>query len=129
MASHDLDCAHCPANGACELQKIAKHIGGSLKTKRLRKLLRELPVDESNPVFTYNPNRCVLCGRCVWICRKNPATAVLGFARRGFERMVTTFADEPIGENRCLDCSKCVEACPTGALSFKDVAEKKAAEG
>ncbi len=119
MASHDLDCAHCPANGACELQKIAKHIGARLKPKRLRVLLPELPVDDSNPLFTFNPNWCVLCGRCVWTCRQHRETAVLGFAHRGFGRRVTTFGDEPIGKNRCLKCEGCIEVCPTGALSFK----------
>lgn len=122
MASHALDCAHCPANGKCELQKIAKHLKTSLKTKRFRRLLRELPVDDSNPLFTYDPNKCVLCGRCVWVCHQHQETAILGFAHRGFERVVTTFADEPMGD-RCLECSKCVEVCPTGALAFKN-AEK-----
>ncbi len=120
MASHALDCAHCPANGNCELQKIARHLKASLKTKRLRLLLRELPIDDSNPLFTYDPNKCVLCGRCVWVCRQNIKSGVFGFAHRGFERVMTTFADEPIGADRCLDCSQCVEVCPTGALSFKE---------
>jgi bidirectional [NiFe] hydrogenase diaphorase subunit len=123
MASHDLDCAHCAANGTCELQKIAKHIGGKLKPKRLRLLVRDLPVDDSNPLFTYNPNRCVLCGRCVWACRHDSIPGVLGFAHRGFERVLTTFGDEPIGKDRCLECSRCIEVCPVGALTFKD-AEK-----
>jgi bidirectional [NiFe] hydrogenase diaphorase subunit len=120
MASHPVDCAHCPANRSCELQKIARHLKVSLKTKRFRKLLRELPVDDSNPIFTYDPNKCVLCGRCVWVCRRDIKSGVLGFAHRGFDRVLTTFADEPIGRDRCLECSQCVSACPTGALSFKD---------
>jgi bidirectional [NiFe] hydrogenase diaphorase subunit len=120
MASHPVDCAHCPANRSCELQKIARHLGCRLKTKRFRQLLRELPVDDSNPLFTYDPNKCVLCGRCVWVCRRDIKSGVLGFAHRGFERVLTTFADEPIGSNRCLECSQCVSVCPTGALSFKD---------
>jgi len=120
MASHALDCAHCPANGACELQKIARHLKASLKTKRFRLLLRNLPVDDSNPLFIYDPNKCVLCGRCVWVCRQDVKSGVFGFAHRGFERVLTTFADEPLGSERCLDCHKCIEVCPTGALSFKD---------
>jgi bidirectional [NiFe] hydrogenase diaphorase subunit len=120
MASHPVDCAHCPANGDCELQKIARHLKVSLKTKRFRKLLRELPVDDSNPLFTYDPNKCVLCGRCIWVCRQHRETAIFGFAHRGFERVLTTFGDEPIGGDRCLECSKCVEVCPTGALAFRD---------
>ncbi len=120
MASHALDCAQCNANGNCELQKIAKALGCPLKPKRLRPLTRGLPVDESNPLFTYNPNKCVLCGRCVWVCRKHDNGGILGFAHRGFERRVTTFGDEPVGKNRCMDCGACVRACPTGALVLKD---------
>jgi bidirectional [NiFe] hydrogenase diaphorase subunit len=120
MASHPVDCAHCLANGNCELQKIAKHLKTSLKTKRFRKLLRDLPIDDSNPIFTYDPNKCVLCGKCIWVCRRDVKSGLLGFAHRGFERVLTTFEDEPIGEDRCLKCSRCIEVCPTGALTFKD---------
>ena len=56
MASHALDCAHCPANRACELQKIARHLRTPLKPKRFRLLLRNLPLDNSNPLFTYDTN-------------------------------------------------------------------------
>jgi formate dehydrogenase major subunit/NADH-quinone oxidoreductase subunit G len=126
MASHHLDCSHCPANRNCELQKIARHLHIQLKPKRFRLLLRDLAVDDSNPLFTYNPNRCVLCGRCIWACRQHRETAIIGFAHRGFERVMTTFADEPIGADRCLDCGGCVEVCPTGALAFKD--DKKTAK-
>jgi len=126
MASHALDCAHCPANGECELQKIAKHLKVSLKTKRFRLLLRELPVDDSNPLFTYDPNKCVLCGRCIWVCRQDVKSGVFGFAHRGFDRVMTTFGDEPIGKDQCLDCHKCIDVCPTGALAFKDSLKVKA---
>ncbi|OGO24253.1 MAG: ferredoxin [Chloroflexi bacterium RBG_16_50_9] len=120
MASHKVDCAHCAANRSCELQKIARHLGCKLKTTHLRQLLRNLPVDDSNPFFIYDPNKCVLCGRCVYISRQRLKTGVLGYAHRGFERMVTTFADEPIGADRCLECDELVSVCPTGALSYKD---------
>jgi bidirectional [NiFe] hydrogenase diaphorase subunit len=119
MASHALDCAHCKANGRCELQKIAKTLMCSLKPKLLRPFLKDLPVDESNPLFIYDPNKCVLCGRCVWECRNLQEKAVLGFAHRGFKRRLTTFGDEPIGK-RCLGCAVCVKVCPTGALVMRD---------
>ncbi len=120
LSSHPVDCAHCPSHGSCELQKIAAHLGIKLKSKRFRKLLRELPIDSSSPVFVYDPNKCVLCGRCVWVCRERLGIGVFGFARRGFERLVTTFGNELIAESGCRDCGECVVACPTGALSFKD---------
>ncbi len=124
MASHPVDCAHCLASGSCELQQIAHRLGIKLKSKRLKKLLRDLSIDYSNPLFIYDPNKCVLCGRCVWVCRKH-GIGILGFAHRGFQRVVTTFADEPIGASRCLECGECVSICPSGALVFKDGPEKK----
>jgi len=120
MASHPVACAHCAANRSCELQKIAAHLGVKLKSKRLKKLLRELPIDDSNTLFVYDPNKCVLCGRCVWVCQQRLGIGVLGFAHRGFRRVVTTFYDEPIGNSLCQGCGDCVRACPTGALTFKE---------
>jgi bidirectional [NiFe] hydrogenase diaphorase subunit len=128
MSTHPVDCAHCPKNRSCDLQRIAAHLKVKLKTDRLRKLERKLPVDSSSQLFTYDPNKCVLCGRCVWVCREHLGIGALGFARRGFERMVTTFADEPIAESGCDGCGDCVLVCPSGALTFKkeqDVVKKK----
>jgi bidirectional [NiFe] hydrogenase diaphorase subunit len=118
MASHDLDCAHCPANGRCELQTIAKTLGVSLKPKDLRKIVRGLPADDSHPMFTITPDRCILCGRCVWECRKQGKNALLGFAYRGFDRVITTFGEA--AENQCGDCLHCIEVCPTGALALRN---------
>ena len=119
LASHPVNCAHCLATGSCELQRIAKHLRVKLKTRRFRKILPELPIDSSSPLFIYDPNKCVLCGRCVWVCQQKTGKGVIGFAHRGFRRMVTTFGDEPVGRSGCQDCSECVAVCPVGALVFK----------
>jgi len=120
MASHPVDCGHCLKNRSCELQKIAKHLGIKLKTKRFRKLGRNLPIDESSPLFIYNPNKCVLCGKCVWVCQEKLGVGAIGFTRRGFKRMVSTFQDKPLGESMCSQCAECVKVCPVGSLAFKD---------
>jgi formate dehydrogenase major subunit/NADH-quinone oxidoreductase subunit G len=119
LASHPVDCANCLKNGSCELQKIAKHLKVKLNTKRFRKILPQLPIDSSSPLFIYDPNKCVLCGRCVWVCQEKLGKGVIGFAYRGFRRMVTTFGDEPVGQSRCQACNECVAVCPVGALVFK----------
>ncbi|OIP26464.1 MAG: ferredoxin [Dehalococcoidia bacterium CG2_30_46_19] len=118
LASHPVDCAHCLKSGSCELQKIAKHLRVKLTSKRFRKILPDLPIDSSSPVFTYDPNKCVLCGKCVWICQEKLGIGAIGFAYRGFKRIVTTFGGEPIDQSECQGCGECVEVCPCGALVF-----------
>lgn len=122
LASLPVDCAHCPRSGSCELQKTAKHLGVKLNTKRFTKALRELPIDSSSPLYIYDPNKCVLCGRCVWVCQEKVGKGIIGFSYRGFRRMVTTFRDEPMGRSACQDCSECVTVCPVGALVLKSEA-------
>jgi formate dehydrogenase major subunit/NADH-quinone oxidoreductase subunit G len=116
LASHPVDCGHCLKNRSCELQKIAKHLGIKLTTKRFRKLERNFPIDESSSLFTYDPNKCVLCGKCVWVCQEKLGIGAIGFTRRGFKRMVSTFQDEPIGQSICGQCAECVKVCPVGSL-------------
>ena len=120
LASHSVDCPNCLRSRSCELQKIAKHLGIKLKTKRFRKLQRNLPIDESSPLFIYDPNKCVLCGKCVWVCQEKLGIGAIGFTRRGFKRMVSTFQDKPLAESICSQCAECVKVCPVGSLTFKN---------
>lgn len=119
MSNHRLDCKNCPANGSCELQRIAKARKLRLKPKNLPVLDKNLPVDDSVPGIIYDPNKCVLCGRCVRACRRS-GSGVLGFARRGYQRVVTTFGDSSLAESNCTGCKECARACPVGALSQTD---------
>jgi formate dehydrogenase major subunit/NADH-quinone oxidoreductase subunit G len=120
LSNHPVDCAHCLKSGSCTLQKIAKHLRIKLNTKRFKKFLRDLPIDETSPVFTYNPNKCVLCGKCVWLCQEKLGIGAIGFAYRGFQRWVTTFDDEPIGLSECRDRIELTEICPVGAFTVKN---------
>jgi len=120
IASHPVDCAHCVRRESCELLKIAAHLKVKLKTKRLREIPRGYPVDESNPLFVYDANKCVLCGRCVWVCRERCGAGDIGFVYRGFCRKVTTFGNEPMAKAECSACKECVDVCPAGALYFKE---------
>jgi len=125
LSNHPVDCAHCLKSGSCELQKIAKHLGVKLSTKRFRRFLRDLPIDETSPVFIYDPNKCVLCGKCIWLCQEKLDTRAIGFAYRGFQRWVTTFDNEPIGLSECKDRIELVEICPVGAFVARNKGDKR----
>jgi len=118
LSNHRLGCGKCLKNRNCELQKVAKERGLKLKLTRLRPLLEEVPKDESLDTFIYDPNRCVLCGRCVWVDHHQVKVGAIGFIRRGIERKVATFGDVKLAESCCTQCGECVKVCPVGALSF-----------
>ena len=129
LANHPLDCGHCLKNRSCELQTVAKHLCLKLKTKRFRRFERRLPIDESSALFTYDPNKCVLCGRCVWVCRERLGIGAIGFVRRGFKRKVSAFQERPMAESRCQQCGECVKVCPVGGLTFRREKVINAASG
>jgi len=127
MASHSLDCRNCSKNGSCELQVIASCLRVKLKPSNLRSLPVGLIIDDSHPSLTYDPNKCVLCGRCVWVCNKRNNLGILGFAYRGFKRMVTTFEERPLAEFPCQECFECISVCPSGALTLKSISSTESA--
>jgi len=119
LSHHDLDCKHCTANGSCALQDLARKLKVPLVPRRLRKLAADAPVDDSHPGVVLNPNRCVLCGKCVWVCREVEKSGVLDFVFRGLGTRIAPFGLEPLAESACTGCLKCVEVCPVGALTRK----------
>ncbi len=119
LSHHHLDCAHCPKNKKCELQRIAAHQGFKLKLERLRRIPRDLPVDSSHPLFNYDPNKCVICGKCVWVCQRHGVGAI-DFAYRGLDTRVSTFDNMPMVDAKCDSCLECVRVCPVGALTERN---------
>jgi formate dehydrogenase major subunit/NADH-quinone oxidoreductase subunit G len=119
MSHHNLECRRCGANHACGLQRIAVSRRLELKPRRLPRLPRLEAVDDSHPRIRFDRTKCVLCGQCVWVCRRE-GTGVLDFSRRGLDTIVGTFADLPLVRTPCSSCMACVAACPTGALLAKD---------
>jgi len=93
-----------------------------LQPKRLRSLVRDLPIDDSYPWFAYDPKKCVKCGKCVSKCHQIEK-AFLDFAYRGFEMTVSTFDHLPLSSVGCASCLECVKVCPTGALYLKDIGD------
>jgi len=119
LSVHHVDCKNCPANRRCELQRIAKHLQFGLKLKRLEKIEREVRIEENHPYIQYVPDRCVLCGRCVFVCREKNGQPMISFARRGLDTVISFFGQEDKAMDICEQCYACVEVCPVAALLSK----------
>ena len=122
ISDHPLDCLTCSANGNCELQDMAGVTG--LRNVRYgfdgANHLQSMK-DESNPYFTYDASKCIVCNRCVRACEETQGTFALTISGRGFESRVSPGMDEPFMESECVSCGACVEACPTATLQEKSV--------
>jgi formate dehydrogenase major subunit len=122
ISDHPLDCLTCAANGDCELQDMAGAVG--LRDVRYGysgdNHLADTK-DESNPYFTYDPAKCIVCSRCVRACEEVQGTFALTIAARGFESRVAASANVPFLESECVSCGACVQACPTATLMEKSV--------
>jgi formate dehydrogenase major subunit len=124
ISDHPLDCLTCAANGDCELQDAAGAVG--LREVRYgyegANHLDACP-DESNPYFTYDPSKCIVCNRCVRACDEVQGTFALTIAGRGFESRVSPSQSQAFFDSECVSCGACVQACPTATLTEKAVIE------
>jgi bidirectional [NiFe] hydrogenase diaphorase subunit len=120
LSVHDVDCKNCHANKKCELQNIAKFLKVGLQPKRLGRYLKEVEIDETHPFLIHYPNRCVLCGKCVHICKGKHDQSVLTFAKRGFDTVISTYGSADASSLSSKRCDACVKACPVGALALKE---------
>jgi len=123
LSTHHVDCRNCQANKKCELQKIAKFLKVGLKQKKLEQVLKDTAIDESHPCLNFYPNRCVLCGKCIFVCQKQTGKSILTFAKRGFDTIISFYGAGDLSTMSCGACNSCVEICPVGAIIKK---EKKA---
>jgi len=122
ISDHPLDCLTCSANGDCELQDVAGAVG-----------LREVrygfdganhldaEVDASNPYFSFDPSKCIVCSRCVRACDEVQGTFALTIEGRGFDSKVSASVGETFLESECVSCGACVQACPTATLMEKSI--------
>jgi NADH dehydrogenase/NADH:ubiquinone oxidoreductase subunit G len=117
LSMHPLDCMTCTKAGICNLQKYAYEF--DLKESNFTRKKFGYPVDEANPFIKRDPDYCILCGRCVRVC-KEQGTDVLEFMGRGVGSKVVTANDKPLQESECTFCGSCVDACPVNALLEAD---------
>jgi formate dehydrogenase major subunit len=135
ISDHPLDCLTCAANGDCELQDMAGAVGlrdvryGYEGDNHVRakndglENFKWMAKDESNPYFTYDPSKCIVCSRCVRACEEVQGTFALTIEGRGFGSRVSPGAHELFLDSECVSCGACVQACPTATLTEKSVIE------
>ncbi len=124
ISDHPLDCLTCPTNGDCELQDTAGELGlrevryGFAGANHLG-----LPKDTSNPYFTFDPSKCIVCSRCVRACEETQGTFALTIQGRGFGSSVSAGQAEAFMHSECVSCGACVKACPTATLTENSIIE------
>ena len=118
ISDHPLDCLTCPTNGDCELQDMAGVVGlREVRYGYAGENHLDAKKDTSNPYFTFDPSKCIVCSRCVRACEEVQGTFALTIHGRGFESKVSPSQNQPFIDSECVSCGACVQACPTATLS------------
>ncbi len=110
-------CVTCPKNEHCELQEVVDYLG--ITEIPFRRTDRAFPVDDSNPFFYRDLNKCILCGKCMRVCDEVLGVGAVAVIYRGYASKVATFGDKPIIDSNCVSCGECVARCPVAALMPK----------
>jgi formate dehydrogenase major subunit len=122
ISDHPLDCLTCSANGDCELQDVAGSVG--LRDVRYGfdgENHLDAETDNSNPYFSFDASKCIVCSRCVRACDEVQGTFALTIQGRGFNSTVSAGINESFFDSECVSCGACVQACPTATLMEKSI--------
>jgi NADH-quinone oxidoreductase subunit G/NADP-reducing hydrogenase subunit HndD len=114
LSDHPSDCVVCDRNGNCELQSLAEELG--IREVRVRVEPRGLEVDATSPSVVRDPDKCILCRRCLQTCDNIQSVNGLRIRGRGYDSLVGMAFDTPMGHALCVNCGQCINRCPTGAL-------------
>lgn len=118
LSDHPFDCMTCEKSGDCELERYAYELG--VATSRFQGEKHNYPLDDTNPFFVRDYNKCILCERCVKACRDVQFVEAIDFAYRGFKTKVVAPYDRSLVDSTCIFCGQCVASCPVGALVEKN---------
>ena len=122
LSNHEIDCPSCIRNLNCELQKLAHDF--SVTGSRFQGERTKHCIDHSTPSIVRDPNKCILCRRCVDVCQEVQGVGAIGPADRGFDTVIGTPYDLNLGEATCVLCGQCINRCPVGALYEVDYTEQ-----
>ena len=119
ISDHPLDCMTCEADGNCELQDLAYEYGIK-KSSYATKNEGRFRIERDNEFIQVDPDKCILCGKCVRVDKEIQCSDAIDFVERGFMTKIGAANDDGLGgeESTCVYCGQCVEMCPTDALSY-----------
>lgn len=122
LSRHNRECTTCPRNLSCELQKLCDEM--NIKEVPFEPYEMKHKMDDLSPAIVRDSSKCILCGRCVSVCKKVQGVGAIDFSKRGIRTMVTPAFDQSLNDTVCINCGQCIKVCPVGALSEKDDTEK-----
>lgn len=122
LSNHDKKCLTCIRSRSCELQKLAEEL--NIKEVRFEGERINHPIDELSPSIVRDPNKCILCRRCVNMCKNVQKVGVIDTNERGFRTIVGSAFNKSLAEVPCINCGQCITVCPVGALREKDDTDK-----
>ncbi|HEY3376788.1 MAG TPA: [FeFe] hydrogenase, group A [Armatimonadota bacterium] len=114
LDNHPEDCQTCERDGNCELQRLAYSLG--VRERLFSGEKKHFVDDHSSPAVIRNPDKCILCHRCVRVCAEIQGVTALGVAHRGFRSNVVPAHEKGFGESVCTGCGQCINVCPTAAF-------------
>lgn len=118
ISNHDKDCLTCSRMGNCELQSLASKFG--IQTIEFKGERKELEIDNYSPSIVRNPNKCILCRRCIAVCKNIQKVGAIDCGNRGFDSNISTSYNNSLKDTNCVYCGQCIQACPTSALREKE---------
>ena len=119
LSNHNRSCLSCVRSGNCELQALCKQYGVENEAK-YDGAKTPSEIDDSAPHMIRDNSKCILCRRCVAVCKETQGIGVIGASNRGFKTAVTSAFEMGLGDTSCVSCGQCIAVCPTGALQEKD---------
>lgn len=122
LANHEVSCPSCARSNNCKLQDLSRRIG--VTESRFKKTNKSYPIDDKSASIVHNPNKCVLCGDCVRVCKEIQTVGAIDFVNRGANTIVAPAFLNSLADVECVNCGQCVSVCPVGALTVKSETEK-----
>ncbi len=120
-SNHPDDCLYCARSGKCDLQQLSQSMG--IRQRMFRGKRNEQEKDVSGPIVR-DPEKCILCGRCVRICEEIQGIGAIDFVGRGCKAYIGTAFDQGLNVSTCINCGQCIVGCPTGALTERSYLEE-----